>query len=47
MRLLEVDMRCSSGRVWEVVEVMKKGQHMDVCGPEMGHLQFLDPQKGS
>lgn len=40
-------MRCSSGRVWEVVEVMKKGQHMDVCGPEMGHLQFLDPQKGS
>jgi hypothetical protein len=45
-RLLDIGIRCSTGGVWKAVEVMKKGEHMDVCGPEIGHLQFLDPQKG-
>lgn len=46
MRLLEIDMRSSSGGVWEVVEVMKEGQHTDVCNPEMGHLKFLYVKNG-
>jgi len=41
IRLLEIGMSSSSGGVWEVVEVMKEGQHTDVCNPEMGHLKFL------
>jgi hypothetical protein len=47
MRLLEIGMRSSSGGVWEVVEVMKEGQHTDVCNPEIGHLKFLYLKYGS
>jgi hypothetical protein len=46
MRPLEIGMRSSFGGVWEVVEVIKEGQHTDVCDPEMGHLKFLYLKNG-
>jgi hypothetical protein len=47
MGLLEIGIRSSSGGVWEVVEMMKEGQHTDVCNPEIGHLKFLYLKNGS